>query len=80
MVVNWTRGADHFHTIEYYIIEAKVADEPWSVVVPRLNESTSIVIGRLISALTWSSVCNHRLLCEMITRKQVTFPQKTKFK
>lgn len=46
VMVNWTVGADHFHPIQYFIIEAKVADEPWSVVVSRLNQSADIVIGQ----------------------------------
>lgn len=49
VMVNWTIGADHFHNIEYFIIEAKVADEPWSVVVTRLNDTADIVIGRCAS-------------------------------
>uniref|UniRef100_A0A5K3FD51 Contactin n=2 Tax=Mesocestoides corti TaxID=53468 RepID=A0A5K3FD51_MESCO len=46
VMVNWTKGADHLHPILYYIIEAKVADEPWSVVVARLDESPDIEIGQ----------------------------------
>lgn len=46
VMVNWTRGADHFHAIEYYIIEARVLDGPWNVVVGRLNESADIEIGK----------------------------------
>lgn len=46
VMVNWTKGADHFHAIEYYIIEARVLDGPWNVVVGRLNESAQIEIGK----------------------------------
>lgn len=58
-MVNWTKGADHLNPITYYTIEAKVANEPWTIVIPRLNESANIEIGKvavLKYALIWKYV------------------------
>ncbi len=49
-MVNWTKGADNLHPTLYYIIEAKVANDPWKIVVPRLNESIDIEIGKSLIA------------------------------
>ncbi len=50
VMVNWTKGADNLHPTLYYIIEAKVANDPWKIVVPRLNESIDIEIGKSLIA------------------------------